>query len=473
MDTIAITFPEVKISAQIKDLSFDTLENMIFEISQHISCKVFEKAITDIDDSLRNKRARGILKNTGKRKKYFLTRFGDLYYSRTRYKDKSGKSCYLLDEALSIVKNQRISLCRAMIESFLATFSSYREVVTQAKLLLGSIRSHESIRRGVIKEAKGLIEAEKKRLQNIRNLKYPETDPPDTAYLEADATYITLQHKGKKKGKLEIKVGVGYTGKELRYTTGQSKRLKEKFTFIGIGKHFMENLSLQAEARLSLSQVKKVIFGGDGDNWITIGIRDYFSSATYILCLYHLYKRFRESLARRKPEQKLIKDFLLSNRINQGLAVIDHLIRHPYNQKEKDQLKKLYTYISRNREGICNQYMLKDQKVERAGAIESNINQVIASRFKKRGMSWSKQGAFALLKIKETILNGEWDTWWKTQRSQRIKVGKHKPPLSASHFKKTPEVSPLIEATIPALSGPDQDKPWVSVLRKLAQVKSY
>ena len=192
MDTITITFPQVKVKIPIKGLTFDILENMLFEILQNIARRVFEKAITDIDSYLRNKRERGKLKNTGKREKYFLTRFGDICYSRTRYKDKKGKAHYLLDEALSIVKNQRISLCRAMIECFLATFSSYREVVTQAKLLLGHFRSHESIRQGVIKEAKRLIEAEKKRLQNIRNLTYPETIPPDTAYLEADATYITL-----------------------------------------------------------------------------------------------------------------------------------------------------------------------------------------------------------------------------------------------------------------------------------------
>jgi len=231
MDTIAITFPEVKVNARIKDLTFDILENMIFEISQNIACKVFEKALTDIDNHLRKNRERGSLKNTGKREKYFLTRLGDILYSRTRYKDKDNKSHYLLDEALSIKKNQRISLSRARIECFLSTFSSYREVVTQAKLLLGHFRFHESIRQGVIKEAKGLIEAEKKRLKNIRNLTYPETIPPDTAYLEADATYITLQKKGKEKGgKLEIKAGVGYTGKEARYSTGKSKRLKERET---------------------------------------------------------------------------------------------------------------------------------------------------------------------------------------------------------------------------------------------------
>ena len=101
-----------------------------------IACRVFEKALTDIDDYLLNKRKRGKLKNTDKREKYFLTRFGDIFYSPTRYKDRCGKAHYLLDEALSISKNQRISLSRARIECFLSTLSSYREVVPGALALL-------------------------------------------------------------------------------------------------------------------------------------------------------------------------------------------------------------------------------------------------------------------------------------------------------------------------------------------------
>ena len=474
MDTITITFPQVKVKIPIKGLTFDILENMLFEILQNIARRVFEKAITDIDNYLRNKRERGKLKNTGKRRKYFLTRFGDILYARTRYQDRQGKTHYLLDEALSISKNQRISLCRVKIECFLATLSSYREVVGQAQLLLGNFHSHESIRRGVIKEAKLIIENQEKKLQKIRNLEYPEVSPPDTAYMEADATFITLQKKGKGKGgKLEVKVGVGYTGKEARYKTGKSKKLKEKFTFIGTGKDFMRNLSLQAESRLSLSKVKKVIFGGDGDSWITSGIKDYFSSATYILDLYHLYKKFKEFLGRRKEEQKVIKDLLLSNQIDKGLSVIDQMIRSPYDQKDKDNLVKLYTYISRNCLGITNQFKLKDKEIERAGAIESNINKVIATRFKKRGMSWSEKGALSLLKIKETILNNEWDNWWETERERNIKVGRYKPPLSASYFKKETESPPLIEVSLPALRGPDQGKPWVGVLRKLSEVGYY
>jgi len=474
MDTITITFPEVKVKIPIKDLTFDILENMLFEILQNIARKVFEKALTDIDDCLRNKRGRGKLKNTGKREKYFLTRFGDILYSRTRYKDRQGKSHYLLDEALSIVKNQRISLSRARIECFLSGFSSYREVVEGIRLLIAGPRCHEAIRQSVIKEGKLIIENQEKKLKQIENLDYPDKEAPDTAYMEADATYISLQHRGKKKKeKMEIKLGVGYTGKEARYSTGKSKRLKEKFTFIGTGKEFMRNLSLQAESRLSLSKVKKILFGGDGDSWITSGIKECFPNSIYLLCLYHLFKKFKECLSKRKEEQKVIKDLLLSNQIDKGLSVIDQLIRNPYDLKEKDNLVKLYTYISRNRQGIINQFRLKDKEIGRAGAIESNINKVIASRFKKRGMSWSKPGALALLKIKETIINGEWDKWWETERERNIKVSKYKPPLSASCFKKEAEASPLIEVTIPALRGPDQGKPWVGVLRKLSEVGYY
>lgn len=185
MDTITITFPQVKVKIPIKGLTFDILENMLFEILQNIARKVFEKAITDIDSYLRNKRERGKLKNTDKREKYFLTRFGDILYSRTRYQDKkTGKKC------------------------FLSTLSSYREVVGQAQLLLGNFRSHESIRQGVIKEAKRLIENQKKKLQKIINLEYREGNPPDTVYLEVDETYLKLQQKGTKKGgKLAVKAG--------------------------------------------------------------------------------------------------------------------------------------------------------------------------------------------------------------------------------------------------------------------------
>jgi hypothetical protein len=84
-------------------------------------------------------------------------------------------------------------------------------------------------------------------------------------------------------------------------------------------------------------------------------------------------------------------------------------------------------------------------------------------------MSGSKNGALSLLKVKETILNGEWDDWWETVRERNIKISEFKPPLPAAYFYQKTVSFPVVEVTMPALSGPDQDKPWVGVLRKLSE----
>ena len=468
-DMITITFPEVKVEIPLKDLTFDTLENLIFDIIQAIARKVFAKVLSDIDCCLRKNRRRGKLKNTGKRSKTFLTRFGDVSICRTRYREKTGKARYLLDEALSTIKNQRISLSRAMIECLLATLSSYREVVNQTKLLLGHNRSHESIRRTILSEANLIIEQEQKRLQQLENLDLPEKEAPEVAYTEADATYIKLQ-KPEKDRKLEVKIGIGYTGKENRYHSGPSQRLKEKLVYLGVGRDFMYNFSLKAEEEMSLSQSVRHYFGGDGDRWITTGIRDYFPNATYILCPFHLNKRLQESLPGNKTQQKLIRSFLFSNRIDEALARIDNLLVASSEPKHKKLLAEFYTYIANNRQGITNQVQLKDKDIAKTGAIESNVKLAITARF-KQGKSWSKRGALALLKVKEMILNGNWDSWWKKERNHPIKVNPIKAPLSASSFTKEVSSSPVISARIPALDGPNQDKPWVGVLRKLSQLE--
>jgi hypothetical protein len=61
MDTITIIFPEVKIEISISDLTFDTLEKLIFEIMQNIAGQVFAQAITIIDTYLRKNRRKGEL----------------------------------------------------------------------------------------------------------------------------------------------------------------------------------------------------------------------------------------------------------------------------------------------------------------------------------------------------------------------------------------------------------------------------
>ena len=74
-------------------------------------------------------------------------------------------------------------------------------------------------------------------------------------------------------------------------------------------------------------------------------------------------------------------------------------------------------------------------------------------------MSWSKNRALSLLKVKETVLNGEQDDWWKTEREGNIKITEFKPPLPAACFNQETEFSPIVQVSLLALRGSDQDKP--------------
>ena len=107
--------------------------------------------------------------------------------------------------------------------------------------------------------------------------------------------------------------------------------------------------------------------------------------------------------------------------------------------------------------------------------MESNVDKFIAHRFKKRGMSWSEKGALSLLKVRETIANGEWDSWWLEGRDQKIEI-RPEPlkQLTAKNFwKEEKKTLPLMEVDIPALEGPDRHEPWAKVIRELQDIDYY
>ena len=77
MDTITVTFTEVKINVPLHGITFNTLEQVVFDIIQRIGRKVIEKVRGDIDGILKNRRQKITLENNGMEQKHFLTRKGD------------------------------------------------------------------------------------------------------------------------------------------------------------------------------------------------------------------------------------------------------------------------------------------------------------------------------------------------------------------------------------------------------------
>jgi hypothetical protein len=177
--------------------------------------------------------------------------------------------------------------------------------------------------------------------------------------------------------------------------------------------------------------------------------------------------------------QDKVNGLLGKDKIDEALNLIHRFITRTHDRNNRKSLRDLYTYINQNRDGINPINRIKDKalrnKIKGAGAMESNVDKFIAHRFKKRGMSWSEKGALSLLKVRETISNGEWDSWWFEGRDEKIEI-RSEPlkQLTAKNFwKKEKDTVALIEATIPALQGPDRNEPWAKVLREIQDIDYY
>jgi len=48
-------------------------------------------------------------------------------------------------------------------------------------------------------------------------------------------------------------------------------------------------------------------------------------------------------------------------------------------------------------------------------AAEKTVDTLVAHRYKKRGMSWSRGGSGTLMRLRLLKANGEWDRYWASR----------------------------------------------------------
>ena len=101
------------------------------------------------------------------------------------------------------------------------------------------------------------------------------------------------------------------------------------------------------------------------------------------------------------------------------------------------------------------------------GAMEDNVDKLVANRMKKRGMSWTISGAQGMARLISLREMGELHSWI----NREDKLGGNQPPK-----KKTVKEKPMrrsdptawFKVSLPALYGPQQSRPWVQIPRALA-----
>jgi len=160
-----------------------------------------------------------------------------------------------------------------------------------------------------------------------------------------------------------------------------------------------------AGRRWDLSAVK--VIAGDGADRVKEGL-GYFAPAVYQLCRFHLARKIRECLRGRALERVFAarKDpaRLLEEARNAVAAALD--------PEAKRGAEELLSYLLANREGLEDyrrRVNVEGVELRGLGAIESNVDKIVSGRMKKRGMSWTVEGARNMLAVLTLKANGSLD----------------------------------------------------------------
>ena len=139
-----------------------------------------------------------------------------------------------------------------------------------------------------------------------------------------------------------------------------------------------------------------------------------------ILDWYHLTKRIREfmsMIAINKSEKILHMNFIKRNLWNgETDKVIDYLTKIA--TKNIERKREFITYLEKHKSEIINyDKRKKAKKTIGSGLIEKTVDQIVAVRQKKKGMSWSKLGSKSLALLKMNKIKQKKEVFYENYES--------------------------------------------------------
>ncbi|HAL62140.1 MAG TPA: hypothetical protein DCP08_07015 [Chloroflexi bacterium] len=435
----------LEISIPRDGLDVNRLEEVLLQEIRRFGKELWESVLVSLEETILMEREGEVIRKR-RVSRHLLTRLGWIRFQRYQVaKEGEEKKVYryLLDEVLGLEPNQRETLGVRKRGVELASDHPYRQAAELLGQEIGEEVSHRTLHRWVsVKDPCGTGGGEKvargRGGQKAEGLRGGDTLPSESCpsghckckdegeeeqeivVVEVDGTMLSSQEE--RGERFEMKLGLMYTGKELESKEAKRRRyrLKEKVLYGGVeeAEAFGEKLYLRGEEKLSLGGAKHLLFIGDGAKWINeIAGADYWKSV-YQLDWWHYRRKLKEAL---RGEEKLVRE--LMRLLREGKRE-EHRrllrLRRMMIREEDEKLDELLDYLEENWEGLYGSWGLRGKVkaqevlVVGSGAVEKNIEIVIGRRFKKRGMSWSREGANNLLKLRvERQEPDAWQRWWQ------------------------------------------------------------
>jgi hypothetical protein len=290
----------------------------------------------------------------------------------------------------------------------------------------------------------------------------------DILLMEADGVMLSLQCEKAKKA--EVKLGIAYEGWGK---VGKNRYKTVNKTFdadIASSERFWAGFTLKLQSKYDLAGINQFVLGGDGAGWVKDGL-GYFGGQ-FQLSRYHYNKELRRVLGNDKESIRLIREACENGDIATVVEKLETL-RKTAKGEWALELKRLEHYLVANASGLkgyrCETKSGRDI-IRRTGAIEGNVDKLIARRMKNQGMSWSVKGIRSMLFVRFKVLEKKLeDCIYRDASEPHIPIlGKKRITRIIDKVVKQ-NYFEWLNAGLPALSGPHASRPWVKILKSLAE----
>ncbi|HTS57770.1 MAG TPA: ISKra4 family transposase [Terriglobales bacterium] len=317
-----------------------------------------------------------------------------------------------------------------------APFDHGRE---QMQLLAGLAVTTKLVER--IAEAIGadIAQREQEEIQKALQLDLPVTvgEPIPVLYIQMDGTGVpvvkkeTVVRQGKSDGQpahtREVKLGCVF-----RQTTwdeeGFAIRDPDSTTYTGAietAVEFGKRIYREALQR-GWSRAKKKVVIGDGAEWIWNLVAEHFPGAREIVDLYHarqhLWAIARQLYPQEEVQQKAWMKVHQKRLLDKGK--IEKLVSELHsiaiaNPQLAEKIRTQADYFERNAERMRYPRFRRQHLFVGSGVIEAGCKTVVGSRLKQSGMFWTVRGANAILALRCSHLNGQFEDYWEQRRDAR------------------------------------------------------
>ncbi|MEK7996243.1 MAG: ISLre2 family transposase [Planctomycetota bacterium] len=446
-----------------KDLG--QLEHEIGEAVMRAGRELMRQALEAKDEALSRGRRSG-LHQVGKRRRTITTLVGDVTFERRLYRDeRNRRGCFLLDEAMSLPYRGSLSQGVVTLALSVAAVLPYRRAARVLKQVLPHGVSASTVQKQVWRLGARVEKAEAAEQEAVFGKgEVPEMgkEAVSRLFVEGDGVNVALQREKERRG--EVKVGIGYTGWEQ--VSRDRYRVTGKVVHTGVEKSgaFWERFWLKAYERYDLSGLEYVAVNGDGANWIPEGLMGL--PGVVQLDRFHLWESLTGAFGFDDPlAGKIYREATGGTWEGVERLVVKGLSREDISASRREAIAQVYDYLAANREGLRD---WRDRVASRPGdrsmgAMEGNIDKLIAIRAKRRGMSWRIPGIHSMAKLQQCVYEGTLDTHAcaprprpATQAAQKA-YARRKVSASASPF----------NARVPALSESAAGRPLARALRAL------